>query len=131
MTDLTPIAPKLAKLLPRLATEADGGIIATVAAIRRTLAGHGADLHDLAAAVARPPVERSRVYGEEAGPQPLTPAGMVTRLWACSHQLTPRELDFIGNLQRQAWRGAAMRVTPKQRAWLEAIHARVIGEGEE
>ena len=131
MTDLTPIAPKLAVLVPRLASDHDGEIVATVRAIRRTLAGAGADLHDLAAAVTRPPVERIRVYGEEPGPQPLTPARMVTRLWACSHQLTPREHDFIENMRRQAWRGAAMRCSPKQRAWLEAIHARVIGEGEE
>ena len=129
MTDLTPIAPKLAKLLPRLATDADGEIVATVRALRRTLEGHGADLHDLAAAVTRPTVERSRVYGDEPGP--LTPARMVNRLWACSHALTPRELDFIRNMHAHAWRGAAMRCSPKQRAWLEAIHARVIGEGEE
>ena len=129
MIDLPRIAPKPAKLLPGLATDADGEIIATVAAIRRTLAGHGADLHDLAAAVTRPPVERARVYGDEPGP--LTPARMVNRLWACSHEPIPRDFDLIRNMHAHAWRGTAMRCSPKQRAWIEAIFARVIREGRE
>lgn len=42
---------RLAKLIPRLATEHDGEVIATVRAIHRTLGSAGADFHDLAAAV--------------------------------------------------------------------------------
>jgi hypothetical protein len=37
----------LGKLIPRLASNHDGEVIATVRAIRRTLASSGADLHDL------------------------------------------------------------------------------------
>ncbi len=48
------IADRLGKLLPRLASEHDGEIIATVDAIRRTLTGAGLDLHDLAQRAAAP-----------------------------------------------------------------------------
>lgn len=39
---------RLTKLLPRLASDHDGEVVATVAAIRRTLDADGADLHALA-----------------------------------------------------------------------------------
>jgi hypothetical protein len=53
---IAPALPKLRRLIPRLATDADGEIIATVRAIRRVLAAEGLDLHDLADAIdARPP----------------------------------------------------------------------------
>lgn len=44
-------ATRLAKILPRLASEFDGEVVATVRAIVRTLTSDGASLHDLAAAV--------------------------------------------------------------------------------
>jgi hypothetical protein len=43
---------KLALLIPRLASEFDGEIVATVRAIRRVLSASGNDLHDLARIVA-------------------------------------------------------------------------------
>jgi hypothetical protein len=48
MSALAPIAPKLAKLFPMLSTESAGECLATVAAIKRTLAGQGLTVHDLA-----------------------------------------------------------------------------------
>lgn len=42
---------RIAKLLPRLASDHDGEVIATVAAIRRTLEAEGDDLHDLARSI--------------------------------------------------------------------------------
>ena len=51
MTALAPVAPKIAKLIPRLASNHDGEVIATVHAIRRTLEGAGLDLHALAASL--------------------------------------------------------------------------------
>ena len=50
MADLTPdTGARLGRLLPRLASDAPGEVVATVAAIRRTLDRAGLDLHDLAA----------------------------------------------------------------------------------
>lgn len=48
---LAPIAPKIAALLPRLASEHEGEVIATARAVQRVLSSVGADLHDLAAAL--------------------------------------------------------------------------------
>lgn len=47
-----PVADMLAKLLPRLASDQDGEVVATANAIRRTLGSAGLDLHDLAKRVA-------------------------------------------------------------------------------
>ena len=47
-------AAKLAKILPRLASEHDGEILATVRGISRTLAAAGLDWHALAAAIGAP-----------------------------------------------------------------------------
>lgn len=51
MTDLAPIAPKLANLLRRLASNQDGEVVATVHALLRTLNSIGADIHDVAARI--------------------------------------------------------------------------------
>ena len=48
---LAPIAPRLANLIRMLASDKDGEVLAAVAALKRTLAGSGADLHTLAARV--------------------------------------------------------------------------------
>ena len=48
MTTLAYIAPKLQKLIPLLASDKDGEVLAAVGAIRRVLGAAGADLHDLA-----------------------------------------------------------------------------------
>ena len=49
MTALAPVVTKIAKLIPRLASNHDGEVVATVRAIQRTLKGEGLDLHDLVA----------------------------------------------------------------------------------
>ncbi len=54
------VRTKLAAIIPRLATNHDGERLATVAALQRTLAGAGNDLHDLAAAVAQEPATSRR-----------------------------------------------------------------------
>ena len=48
------VAERLGKLIPRLASDHDGEVTATVAAIGRTLTGVGLDWHDLARRVAEP-----------------------------------------------------------------------------
>src|SRR3954454_15003017 len=58
MSALSPIAPKIAKLIPRLATNHDGEVVATVRAIERTLKSSGLDFHDLAGALEREPETR-------------------------------------------------------------------------
>jgi hypothetical protein len=48
VTDLTPIAPKLANAIRLLASDKDGEVVAAWRAIIRTLQGIGADIHDIA-----------------------------------------------------------------------------------
>jgi len=48
VTDLAPIAPKLANLIRRLSSDQDGEVVATARAMIRTLQGIGADIHDVA-----------------------------------------------------------------------------------
>jgi hypothetical protein len=48
VTDLAPIAGKLANVIRRLASDKDGEVVAAARAMVRTLQGIGADIHDVA-----------------------------------------------------------------------------------
>jgi len=103
-------ATQIGKLIPRLASDHDGEVVATVRAIMRVLKTAGLDLHDLARVIKLP--------GAGDGDEP----DWRTLLRACrAHmdELTRREVKFIESLSR--WRGAP---TEKQRAWLAAIYDR-------
>lgn len=120
----TEIAPetgaRLGRLLPRLASDHDGEVVATVRAIRRTLEGAGLDLHDLAERLTQAPVATARGEPHRAGASDLH--AMVHRLRAFAlHRLTPRQADFIETAARLLATGRAL--TPKQAKWLRALHA--------
>jgi predicted N-acetyltransferase YhbS len=70
---IKPNIRKLRLLLPRLASDASGEVVATVAAIRRTLAARGMDLHDLAAMIGAP------------GLRPTGPPNALRNALTCSH----------------------------------------------
>ena len=78
------LAARVAKLLPRLASDHTGEIAATAAAITRTLKAGGHDLHDLAEHIAEAPrtvvVYRERPAGKK-------PRDTASRSWrdASSH----------------------------------------------
>ncbi|NEU13556.1 hypothetical protein G3T14_15660 [Methylobacterium sp. BTF04] len=61
------ILPKLAKLLPLLASDNDGEVVATARAIQRTLSAAGSDFHALAKALTEdtPTVVAHRNFGED------------------------------------------------------------------
>jgi hypothetical protein len=65
MTMLAPLVPKLVRLIPRLASNHDGEIVATVKAIGRVLESSGLDFHDLAHAVSHAPPPRWRELESE------------------------------------------------------------------
>lgn len=65
--DITSILPRLVRLMPRLASDADGEVVATVRAIDRALRGAGCDWHDLTAALTP---FRSARSSTTVGPQP-------------------------------------------------------------
>jgi len=120
---------KLAKLMPRLATQFEGERIATVAAIERVLRADGLDWNDLTAAfaggeTARPP-PRAQHPPRDDGPGP--------RLFAASELLTvinqiqrtvdlnDRSAGFLLSISSLARRRDPVRLSPKQFAWLRDL----------
>jgi hypothetical protein len=95
-------------MIPRLASDHDGEIVATVRAIGRLLKANGNDWHDLTASICLP-----------------APADWRSEARFCTAnaaRLTERELDFIVTLAR--YRGIP---SPKQQQWLRDISDRLRG----
>jgi hypothetical protein len=97
------VLEKLAKLIPRLASNHPGEVVATVAAIRRTLQNAGADLHDLGEAL-----------DADAAPEWRDQVLLCRRNWDL---LLDRERGLVESLER--WRGTP---TAKQLAFLKNVH---------
>jgi hypothetical protein len=115
---IKPDIRKLRLLLPRLASDASGEVVATVAAIRRTLAASGMDLHDLAAMIGAPASPPAPLLAPE--PVRMSRACIVRAgLWK------PFELDFLANAARlgaAGWPG----LSGKQAAWLRDLYQRAM-----
>jgi hypothetical protein len=105
MNALVEVVPRIGKLIPRLASEHDGEVIATVRAIERTLKAAGRDWHDLANALQRISTDWRSVARFCASHQ---------------HRLSTREVDFIVTIARQN-----RELTEKQERWLRDIAARL------
>lgn len=116
MPDLASLHPRLSRLIPRLGSDSEGEVIATVRVIRNVLGKAGLDLHDLAAALPVPPPEPED--WEEA-------LRFVAQEMAI---LTESEARFIRNLRRLSNAGTGWAPTPRQAQWLEAIRAELAGE---
>jgi hypothetical protein len=104
-------AATLGKLIPLLASDHDGEVVATARAIDRVLKSSGRDWHDLAASICLPVPAPNVDWRREA----RFCAGHAKRL-------SERELDFIASLAR--WRGEP---SQKQRQWLRNIADRLRG----
>jgi hypothetical protein len=133
MGDLAPIAPKLAKLLPMLATSHDGEVVATARAIGRTLQSAGLDWHSLAAAITTPPAVRT-VEREPYKPSDDYWDGMDPNDWhgmACwcrefdCGRLTPREQQFIWDMASPLRFRRGQKPSAKQHDWLRAIYVKL------
>lgn len=123
MTDLSPIAPKLAKLLPMLATDHDGEVLATVRAIGRTLQSAGLDFHALSSALGSAIAVRP-----VSEPKPETWLDLAR--WLRDHddgRLSHKERLFVWDMASRLGMGAAP--TEKQANWLRAIYAALQREG--
>lgn len=126
MSDLAVVAPKLSKLIPMLATDHDGEVVATVRAIGRTLKGAGLDFHNLVEALCEP--RRAYAY---APPPPPTPEkepetwDEIAR-WCLRRDagdLTLKERKFVVDMVRRA--GMNIKPTDRQMSWLRAIHVKL------
>jgi len=151
MTAIEPLRPRLAKLIPRLASDQDGEVIATVRAIARVLQTAGLDFHDLAQAVSGAPApwQAASSWSHAARPPPPPPppppepepdehelSRMARMIWM-QHKLTgatlrERELGFVSDMverfAREAMIRGGWRPSEKQAAWLRDLHARVTAE---
>ncbi|TIL94526.1 MAG: hypothetical protein E5Y73_11445 [Mesorhizobium sp.] len=121
---------KIAKLIPRLASNHDGEVVATVRAIVRTLGNAGADLHDLVAELDKPAVERV-VYRDRPAPRPghhkaATPVPPLFRADALrlagillhDCDLSPKAAGFVAFVFRVARSGGdRVELTEKQMTW--------------
>lgn len=126
MADLSPdTGARLGRLLPRLASDAPGEVVATVQAIRRTLDRAGLDLHDLAQRLTEAP---RPVQPEPRKPEPHAQRERADLLamaqWLRLHaldRLTARQADFVATAARLLTAGRTL--TPKQAKWLRDLHA--------
>lgn len=121
MADLSPdLAGKLARLIPRLASDHDGEVVATVAAIRRTLDRAGLSLHDLAARLAEatpipPEAKQANPHGDEH---------RARARWLIENagdDLTERQRAFVLTAIRLLDTGHAL--SEKQAGWLAGLCA--------
>jgi hypothetical protein len=125
MNALSPVAPRIAKLIPRLATNHDGEVVTTVRAIERTLKTSGLDFHDLAGALERAPQTRTViVYRDREPSEPQTWHELAK--WCGYHdngRLKPHERDFVRDMaDRLVCDGEP---TERQGAWLRALYAKL------
>lgn len=123
--DLTPIAPRLAPLLGKLASDHDAEVIGAARAAGKLLAKAGLTFTDLGRAIAEP---RERVVYVERPPDPPRrdprPCQRDWRqvaawCWRRADRLRGGERDFIRQLATGGWRHP--RLTEKQAAWLAKI----------
>lgn len=120
MGALAAVSPKIARMIPRLASDHDGEIVATVRAIRRTLEGAGLDLHALAASLeAEPP----RAQEREREPDGWREVAVWCRNVGQT-RLTLKEFCFVSDLANQL---AVRKPSEKQLAWLAKIYSRLRG----
>lgn len=109
------VAPRISKLIPRLASDSAGEVIATVNAIRRTLTTAGLDLHDLAECI-------SGFQCQARRPQPDSTTDIAR--WILGNeggQLNRRERDFVSDIMADAALG--IEPSDRQMRWLRAISA--------
>lgn len=136
------VTDRIAKLIPRLASNHEGEVIATVAAIRRTLDGAGHDLHDLAECISMvdlptPHIVESSVRTPTAPERQRTPAE-----WAEANEkmreaeaakyakVTPwRRMSHFGRIEqldRMATASLAFLIPKANRDAFEALRAKIV-----
>lgn len=121
------IADRLAKLIPRLASDHDGEVVATARAIGQTLAGAGLDFHDLAAGLTGPPAHQD--WPEVAPKTRRRRRPSMQRMadgLAAHPDATDWARSFAADLARLLRRG--YKLSAKQKARLRVIYDEVIGE---
>ncbi len=127
MGDLSPdFDVKLGRLLPMLSSPVPGEVVATAAAIGRTLNRAGMDWHDLAKRLivpAQPHFQhaKTRPYRPQGGDDPLAAMAAWLDKYAL-HRLTENQCDFVQNVRRIMAMGRAL--SPAQIQYLRDLYHR-------
>ena len=120
MGELSPaLSHKLAALLPMLASPHQGEVLATVAAIRRTLDRAELSLHDLAACLADPESVQPR---PQPTPEQDTAALLAQAQWLFAFvldDLTDKQAFFVSTAFRMLQAG--QRLSDRQVRWLHGL----------
>jgi hypothetical protein len=121
MNALPNVRPKIARLLPLLASDQDGEVVAAVRAIERLLQGAGADWHDLTRIVAGETVLPFKIVAF-SGSSPEPRWRHLARRCAERRDLNSRDAGFVASLigMPRSWSP-----TSRQRQWLADIAARM------
>ncbi len=122
MNALAPITDKLSVLIPRLASDKDGEVVATARAIGRQLAKAGTDWHDLADRLTSAPETPAEGHEPPAFYDYLTAVEWI--LATDCGELTARDIRFCEDMQGILRRWPPK---PKQAAWLRALVAKLGG----
>lgn len=122
MGSLSPdVNAKLAALIPRLASDHAGEVVATVQAIRRTLDRAEMDLHDLAARLCAPEPVRHHPPPQPAPDQDAASL-LVKAEWLTKNahaDLTEKQAAFVATAIRMLRAGQSL--SEKQRGWLHGL----------
>lgn len=123
MADLSPdLSGKLARLIPRLASDHDGEVIATVAAIRRTLDRAGLSLHDLAARLAEATPVHREAKPEPKQANPHRAEHLARAVWLRDNvldDLTEKQANFVAKAIGLLQAGHAL--SDRQAGWLAGL----------
>jgi hypothetical protein len=124
MSDMAIVAPKLSKLIPMLATEHDGEVVAAVRAISRTLKGAGMDFHALVEALCEP--KHGTYVPPPPPPEKQPETWCEIAIWCRNHDggdLSYKERKFVLDMIRRTATG--YEPTEKQATWLRALRVKL------
>jgi hypothetical protein len=115
------------KFLLLLGSDKPGEVVAAAAALCRTLKSEGRDLHDLVDALKGRVVYRDKIIEKTKVVYPkveeLSPRAIAQLcLDQDTSRLNDREREFLDDMSRRY-----STPTPKQEAWLFAIHDKLLG----
>jgi hypothetical protein len=127
------VADRLGLLIPRLASEHDGEVVATARAIRRTLASEQLDLHDLVRSLVPPPIAWADNGPVQPGPrwgswEGLRPNEKIIALDAIQGlRLSPWEREFAASVAETLRGNPYAQLTKKEQAVLDRLLGRASG----
>lgn len=140
-TPIRPLSPavreKLGKLMPLLSSNQDGERVGAVAAIERVLRSNGFDWHDLTGLITAPPAATPPPPPRQPRPADTEDAiGMsmlghelvsLVEALRAARRFTARSKEFLDGLLERAGRFDVVRLSPKQKRWLEDLALKAKG----